>query len=56
MANSTVCQSKWKSVKQFLENLGFNHVWLSQGVGDVTRFMSFLKEQISDNFIQNWKE
>ena len=49
--------SSWaKSVKQLLESLGFNHVWLSQGVGDVTRFMSIFKVRISDHFIQNWSE
>ena len=49
--------SSWaKSVKQLLESLGFNHLWLSQGVGDVTRFMSIFKERISDHFIQNWSE
>ena len=45
--------SRTKSVKQFLESLGFNNVWLSQGVGDKTRFTTSFKEQISDHFIQN---
>ena len=50
-------RSSWaKSVKQLLESLGFNLVWLSQGVGDITRFMSIFKERISDHFIQNWNE
>ena len=50
-------RSSWvKSVKQLLESLGFSNVWLSQGVGDVTRFMSIFKERLSYHFIQNWNE
>ena len=45
-----------KSVKQLLESLCFNHVWLSQVVGDVTRFISIFKGRISVHFIQNWNE
>ena len=45
-----------KSVKQLLESLGFNHGWLSQGVGDIRRFMSIFTERISDHFIQDWNE
>ena len=43
-----------KSVKQLLESLCFNHVWLSQVVGDVTRFISIFKGRISVHLIQNW--
>ena len=45
-----------KSVKQLLESLDLNHLWLSQGVGYVSRFMNIFKERISDHFIQNWNE
>lgn len=50
-------KTSWaKSVKMLLENLGFSHVWLSQGVGDMEIFMTLLKQRITDHFIQNWNE
>ena len=45
-----------KSVKTMLENLGFSHVWLSQGVGNINVFISIFKQRITDNFVQNWSE
>ena len=45
-----------KSVKTMLENLGFSHVWLLQGVGNINAFMSIFKQRITDNFVQNWSE
>ena len=33
-----------KSVKALLESLGFGHVWLMQGVGDVTMFLNVLSK------------
>ena len=44
-----------KSVKELLENLGFNYVWLYQGVGNKLLFMENLKIRLTDGFIQNWK-
>ena len=50
-------RSSWaKSVNQLLESLGFNHVWLSQRVGDGTRFKSIFKQRMSDLFIKNCNE
>lgn len=45
----------WASlVKRMLTELGFYHVWLSQGVGDITNFLTLFKQRKKDNFIQNW--
>ena len=43
-----------KSVKVLLENLGFGHIWLMQGVGDVTMFLNVFKQRLTDHFIQSW--
>ena len=45
-----------KSVRSLLECLGFNHVWLEQGVGDIYRFMCSFKQRLTDNLIQMWNE
>ena len=45
-----------KLVKTVLETLGFGHVWLSQGVGDVNMFLAVFKRRLTDNFIQDWNE
>ncbi len=45
----------WASqVKNMLAEVGCYHVWLSQGTGDVTAFLSLFKQRLKDNFIQNW--
>ena len=47
----------WASiVKNTLSNLGFYHVWASQGVGNVKNFLTIFKQRLRDNFIQNWEE
>ena len=43
-----------KSVKHLLQSIGFNNVWMNQGVGNVNLFIRMLKERLNDNFIQNW--
>ena len=43
-------------VKHLLESLGFNNVWLNQGVGNINRFMLIFRERLTDTFIQNWNE
>ena len=43
-----------KSVKVLLESLEFGHVWLMQGVGDVTMFLNVFKQRLTDYFIQGW--
>ena len=40
-------------VKTILSNMGFYHVWLAQGVGDYSSFMSSMKQRIRDVFVQN---
>ena len=48
---------KWAYyVKHLLESLGFNNVWLNQGVGNINRFMLIFRERLTDTFIQNWNE
>ena len=41
-------------VKRLLCTLGFNNVWLAQGVGNVNSFLNLVKQRLHDNFIQNW--
>ena len=48
--------TSWASlVKDLLFSLGFNEVWLQQGVGNYNIFISLLKQRLTDNFIQNWQ-
>ena len=42
-------------VKNLLFSLGFNEVWMQQGVGNYNIFISLLKQRLTDNFIQNWQ-
>ena len=45
----------WASlVRHLLMTLGFNDVWLGQGVGSYDGFISILKQRLTDNFVQNW--
>ena len=45
----------WASlVRNLLMSLGFNNVWLDQGVGNYGGFITVLKQRLTDNFIQNW--
>ena len=41
-------------VRHLLQSIGFNNVWMNQGVGSVDLFIRILKERLNDNFIQNW--
>ena len=41
-------------VKRLLCSLGFNNVWLAQGVGNVNIFLDLVKQRLHDNFVQNW--
>jgi hypothetical protein len=48
-------KNSWvKSVKNLLDNLGFNQVWIFQGVGNVNIFMTVFKERVRNHFQQNW--
>lgn len=37
-----------------MENLGFTHVWLNQGVENEILFIALLKQRLNDTYIQNW--
>ncbi len=41
-------------VRNLLSELGFYHVWLAQGVGNVNSFLIAFKQRLHDNFVQNW--
>ena len=56
LQNSPEKPSWAKSVKLLLENLGFSHVRIEQGVGDVNMFLIVFKQRLTDNFIQGWNE
>ena len=42
------------NVKILLQSIGFSHVWIYQGVGDIDMFLLAFKERIRDVFLQNW--
>ena len=45
----------WVSfVRGLLSHLGFQYVWLQQGVGNVNAFLNELRQRLIDNFVQNW--
>ena len=46
----------WASLlRHLLRSLGFNEVWLNQGVGDIGAFLGRVKQRLTDNFIQDWQ-
>ena len=44
------------SVRSLSQTLGFNEVWLFQGVGNINIFSSLFIERIKDTFVQNWND
>ena len=47
----------WASLlRQLLMSFGFVDVWLNQGVGNISAFLSLAKQRLTDNFIQAWHE
>jgi len=42
------------SVRHLVQSIGFNNVWMNQGVGNVNLFIRILKERLNDNVVQNW--
>ena len=47
----------WVSlVRQLLMSMGFNEVWLAQGVGNINAFLTVFKQRLNDVFMQNWHE
>ena len=43
-------------IRHFLFTYGFGHVWISQGVGDISLFCNELKQRLHDVDIQAWRE
>ena len=41
------------SVKLLLSRLGFFEVWLEQGFGNITNFLTIFKIRVNDIFVQN---
>ena len=49
-------KTNWVSLlRNLLVSMGFNEVWIQQGVGNVDNFISLCKQRLTDNFIQNWQ-
>lgn len=42
------------NIKLLLDSLGFNHVWLFQGVGNKNIFIDVFKQRMYDNCLQLW--
>jgi hypothetical protein len=50
-----VNSNNWASmVKKLLSELGFGHVWLQQGVGNLNGFMRMCKQRVSDQYVSKW--
>ena len=41
-------------VRNLLQRLGFNDVWLNQGLGRIDLFLHVFKQRVTDTFIQSW--
>ena len=52
--NKPTCVNWASKVKFFLSSLGFNEVWINQGVGDRNAFLQIFKQRLSDSFLQDW--
>ena len=37
-----------------MPSLGFNEVWINQGVGNRNPFLKIFKQRLSDSFLQDW--
>ena len=44
------------SIRSLLLSLGFNEVWVFQGVVNINVFLSEFTQRIKDMFIQKWNE
>ena len=43
-------------VRDLLSKMGFYHVWLNQGVGNINAFLNLFKLRLTDKFTQTWHE
>ena len=41
-------------IRELLQNLGFNHVWMQQNEGDDSLFLKDVKQRLETVFIDNW--
>ena len=41
-------------LRYLLQSIGFNNVWMKQGVGNVNLFICIFKERLNNKVIQNW--
>ena len=42
-------------LKHILLSLGFQEVWVQQGVGNYNAFISVLKQRLTDTIIKDWR-
>ena len=52
--NKPTCVNWASKVKFLLSSLGFNEVWINQGVGNRNAFLQIFKQRPSDSFLQDW--
>ena len=52
--NKPTCVNWASKVKFLLSSLGFNEVWINQGVGNRNAFLQIFKQRLSDSFLQDW--
>ena len=51
--NKTTCVNWASKVKFLLSSLGFNEVWINQGVGNRNAFLQIFKQRLSDSFLHD---
>ena len=54
IANKPNCVNWVSKVNVLLSSLGFNDVWVNQGLGNKRAFLNVFKQRLSDNFMQDW--
>ena len=54
-SHTDIGRSNWaSSVRDLLYRFGFGFVWISQDVGNVTRFLKEFQQRVTDCSIQDW--
>ena len=49
-------KNNWASLlRDLLSQMGFNHVWAAQGVGNMNAFLDIFKQRIKDIELQGWR-
>ena len=54
LENKPTCVNSASKVTFLLSSLGFNEVWMNQGVGNRNAFLQIFKQRLSDSFLQDW--